>query len=218
MNERTVRVALADDDHLVRDGIAGILENDPGIEVTVQAGDGAELVRTLLARKVDVILLDIQMPRLDGLATLSELERAGIETPTALLTTFSSDTYIETAIAQGAQGFLLKSDAPDDLIRNVHALARGGAVFSPRIASWLTRQEAVQHLRDRRIARKRAATLTARQRDILALLATGAGNAEIARALHLSEGTVKQYLRTIFDQLGVRNRVQAALIGYQAAD
>ncbi|MGW5360672.1 response regulator [Actinopolymorpha pittospori] len=211
-----VRVAIADDDVLVRAGIASILRFDAGIDVVVEADDGGDLVRHVSTTRADVILLDVRMPRLGGLATLDELARAGITTPAAMLTTFSDDDYVSMAIARGAKGFLLKSDAPDDLIRHVRALAHGGAVFSPRVAAWLVRSRAVDDLRAQRNARARAAELSERQREILDQLATGAGNAEIAARLHLSEGTVKQYLREIFRILGVENRVQAALVGYQA--
>lgn len=216
MTGRSIRVALADDDALVRSGIASILNFDRCTEVVVEAEDGGQLVRKVKSKQVDVLLLDIRMPRVDGLATLDELARAGIRVPTAMLTTFSREAYIEMAIARGAKGFLLKSDAPEDLIRNIHALAQGGAVFSPRIANWLIRSRAVQQLRARRSAHEQVAALTDRQREILEQLSTGAGNAEIGASLHLSEGTVKQYLRAIFDELGVQNRVQAALIGYEA--
>lgn len=217
MTGRPVRVALADDDTLVRAGIAAILGHDPGIEVLVQAEDGGDLVRQLLASDVDIALVDVQMPRVDGLDTLVELSRARIQVPVAMLTTFSSHSYVETAIVRGARGFLLKTETPDDLIRHVHALAGGGVVLSPRVASWLVRDGAVQHLRDRAAAQARLATLTQRQREVLSLLTSGAGNAAIAEALHLSEGTVKQYVRAIFDELGVHNRVQAALVGFQAS-
>ncbi|QGU01425.1 Response regulator protein VraR [Corynebacterium kalinowskii] len=211
-----IRVAIADDDALVRAGIAQLLAHYGDIEVLIEAADGAQLVTAVRASSVDVILLDIRMPRLDGLATLAELRRIGVVAPVAMLTTFRQESLIEAAIAQGAQGFLLKSDSPEDLARQVRGLAAGGAVFSPRVANWLIGSGAVQRIQAKKQARDRMAELTARQREVLAELATGASNHEIADRLHLSEGTVKQYLGTIFGLLGVENRVQAALIGYQA--
>lgn len=216
MTQPPVRVAIADDDPLVRAGIVSILRFDPALDIVVEAGDGGDLVRQVSATWVDVILLDVRMPRLDGLATLQELDRVGISTPAAMLSTYSDDDYISAAIANGASGFLLKADAPDALIRDVHALARGGVVFSPRVAAWLIRSAAVENLRAQRQARARTAQLSGRQRAILDHLATGAGNAEIASRLYLTEGTVKQYLREIYRVLEVENRVQAALLGHQA--
>ena len=216
MTDGRIRVAIADDDRLVRAGIVSILRFDPGIDVVSEADDGGDLVRQICGRQVDVILLDVRMPGLDGLSTLDELSRTGITSPAAMLSTFSNDNYVADAIAKGAKGFLLKSDAPGDLIRHVRALVDGGAVFSPRVAAWLVRSRAVEDFREQRSAEARAANLTDRQREILDQLATGAGNAEIAARLHLSEGTVKQYLRPIFASLGVENRVQAALLGYRA--
>ncbi|MEL4506243.1 response regulator transcription factor [Luteococcus sp. H138] len=212
----SIRIALADDDALVREGIVALLRHDPSLEVVVSCGDGGSLVRELTAHAVDVVLLDIRMPGLDGMATLHELERIHNRAPVAMLTTFRQEDLLEEAIATGAQGFLLKSDAPQDLIRQVHALADGGAVFSPRVAGWLISGGRLRELQERRKAAERARSLSPRQQDLLAQLATGASNAEIARTLHLSEGTIKQYLRALFDELGVANRVQAALVGYQA--
>lgn len=211
-----VRVAVADDDALVRAGLAAILRHDPGVEVVLEAADGGALVRGLLAVRADVVLLDVRMSPVDGLATLDALAGARIDVPVAMLSTFSDDRSVTAAVARGAKGFLLKSDAPADLIRAVHALADGGAVFSPRVAAWFVRAQAVDELRARHDARDRVGALTDRQRAVLDHLATGAGNAEIAARLHLSEGTVKQYLREVFRVLGVENRVQAALVGFQA--
>jgi DNA-binding NarL/FixJ family response regulator len=213
---QTVRVAIADDDPLVRAGIVSILQFDPELDVVTEAGNGGDLVRQVAATQVDVILLDVRMPGLDGLRTLTELQRTGINTPAAMLSTYSDDDYIQTAVTNGAKGFLLKSDAPDDLIRNIQALARGGVVFSPRVASWLIRSAAVNDLRAQQQARTRIARLNHRQRAILDELTTGANNAEIADRLHLTEGTIKQYLRQIYQLLAVENRVQAAILGHQA--
>lgn len=216
MTDGQIRAAIADDDRLVRAGIVSILRYDAGIDVVIEADDGGDLIRQVGSRHVDVILLDVRMPGLDGLSALDELSRMGITSPAAMLSTFSNDDYVADAIAKGAKGFLLKSDAPDALIRHIHDLVDGGAVFSPRVAAWLVRSRAVEDFREQRDAEARAANLTDRQREILDQLATGAGNAEIAARLHLSEGTVKQYLRSMFMVLGVENRVQAALLGYRA--
>jgi DNA-binding NarL/FixJ family response regulator len=211
-----VRVLLADDDRLVRAGIAGILATAEGIEVTAEADDGAAALELIRGRLLDVILLDIQMPRLDGIRTLERLQRAGTATPVAMLTTFSDEHYIVEAIRLGALGFFLKSDDPHHLIAGVRALAGGGAAFSPRVARWLIRSQAPDRADRSLRARALVQGLTARQRDVLAGVGQGWSNAQIAAALHLSEGTVKQYLSALFTALGTENRVQAALIAYEA--
>lgn len=211
-----VRVLLADDDHLVRAGIAGILSTAPGIEVTAEASDGVEALDLARRHLLDVVLLDIQMPRLDGIRTLERLQEDRSGTPVAMLTTFSDETYIADAIRFGALGFFLKSDDPHHLIAGVRALAGGGAAFSPRVGRWLLRRQA--RTRFDRSARAQALVgeLTPRQREVLAGVGKGRSNAQIARSLHLSEGTVKQYLSALFTALGTENRVQAALIAYEA--
>lgn len=215
-SEGPVRVLLADDDRLVRAGIAGILATADGIEVTAQADDGAAALDLARGRLLDVVLLDIQMPRLDGIRTLERLQRTGTGTPVAMLTTFSDEHYIAEAIRLGALGFFLKSDDPHHLIAGVRALAGGGAAFSPRVARWLIRRQAPARVDRSLRARALVEGLTARQREVLAGVGQGLSNAQIAAALHLSEGTVKQYLSALFTALGTENRVQAALIAYEA--
>lgn len=211
-----VRVLLADDDRLVRAGIAGILATAPGIEVTAEASDGVEAVDLARRHLLDVILLDIQMPRLDGIGTLERLQQERTETPVAMLTTFSDETYIADAIRLGALGFFLKSDDPHHLIAGVRALAGGGAAFSPRVARWLIRRQARTQFDRSTRAQAMVRDLTPRQRELLANVGKGQSNAQIAKTLHLSEGTVKQYLSALFTTLGTENRVQAALIAYEA--
>lgn len=213
---RPVRVLLADDDRLVRAGIAGILATAADIEVTAEAGDGLEALEAVRARLLDVVLLDIQMPRLDGIRTLERLsaERPGL--PVAMLTTFSDEAYIAEALRLGALGFFLKSDDPRHLMAGVRAIADGGAAFSPRVGRWLVRSRSRGGLERSERARSLVGELTPRQRELLAAVGKGQSNAQIAAALHLSEGTVKQYLRALFAVLGAENRVQAALIAYEA--
>ncbi|THV33498.1 response regulator [Glycomyces buryatensis] len=211
-----VRVLLADDDRLVRAGIAGILATAPGIEVTAEASDGVEALDLARRHLLEVILLDIQMPRLDGIRVLEQLGRESPAVPVAMLTTFSDETYIAEAVRLGALGFFLKSDDPHHLIAGVRALAAGGAAFSPRVGRWLLRQQTGGRSDRAARARSRVEALTPRQRDLLAGIGKGQSNAQIARALHLSEGTVKQYLSALFTALGIDNRVQAAIIAYEA--
>lgn len=216
--ERTgsVRLLVVDDDALVRAGLVAIFQSDPALQVVAEAADGQAGLEAARSRRLDLVLLDIRMPGLDGLRALEQLRRELPDLPAAMLTTFADEDYISEALELGAMGFLLKSDEPRELITMVRAIAAGGAAFSPRVANWLIRSEATARLRRTRTARTAVADLTPRQREILQVLATGASNAEIARALHLADGTVKQYLKALFDRLGVTNRVQAAILAHEA--
>lgn len=214
--EPTVRILLADDDRLVRAGISGILSTVAEFEVAAQASDGTEALEQARGRALDIALLDIQMPRLNGIRVLEQLRRERPGLPVAMLTTFSDDEYISEAINLGALGFFLKSDDPRHLISGVRALASGGAAFSPRVGRWLVRQEKSARLGRSTKAQSAVQQLTPRQRDLLAGIGRGDSNARIARDLYLSEGTVKQYLSPLFAALGAENRVQAAIIAYQA--
>lgn len=211
-----MRVLLADDDRLVRAGIAGILATAPGIEVTAEAADGPEALDAARRHLLDLILLDIQMPRLDGIRTLERLQTDAPGTPVAMLTTFSDEAYIADAIRLGALGFFLKSDDPHHLIAGVRAIAGGGAAFSPRVGRWLIRRQARTQFDRSTRAQAMVRELTPRQRQLLTGVGKGRSNAQIAKSLHLSEGTVKQYLSALFTALGTENRVQAALIAYEA--
>lgn len=211
----SIRVLLADDDRLVRAGIASILTTDAAIEIVGEADDGAAAIEAARMHRVDVLLLDIQMPGGGGIEALRSIRRLQPQLPVAMLTTFSDEALIADAIGAGAVGFLLKSDEPQQLIAAVHALAAGGGSFSPRVARWLARREQTAQ-QQRGGLHEVVARLTARQSELLRKLALGGSNAEIARALHLSEGTVKQYLSALFVELGVENRVQAAIVAYRS--
>ncbi|MEH1016932.1 response regulator transcription factor [Micromonospora sp. CPCC 206060] len=210
-----IPVLLADDEAMIRAGVRVILAADPEIEVVAEAGDGRAAVELVRAHRPRVALLDIRMPKLDGLAAAVEIRRLVPDTAVLMLTTFGEDDYIARALGDGASGFLLKAGDPRELLAGVRAAADGGAYLSPRIArrvielggAWMARGPA---------ARDRTATLTAREREVLALVGAGLSNAEIGRRLFLVEGTVKSYLSTIFARLGVRNRVQAAIVAYDA--
>ena len=212
----TTRILLADDDGLVRGGIAAILGTSPELEVVALAEDGHGALDLLDRHRVDVALLDIQMPRLDGLTALERIRERWPELPVAMLTTFSDERYIARAISAGALGFLLKSDDPEHLLSGVRALASGGAWFSPAVGRWLVRREAgARNARSVR-ARELVDGLPERQRELLVEIGHGASNARVAGRLHLSEGTVKQYVSTLLGRLGVENRVQAAIIAHEA--
>ncbi|BCB81802.1 response regulator transcription factor [Phytohabitans flavus] len=201
---------------MIRAGVKAILAADPEIDVVAEAGDGREAVDLTLAHRPQVALLDIRMPRLDGLAAATEIHRSAPDTAVVMLTTFGEDEYIARALGDGASGFLLKSGDPRELITGVRAVAGGAAYLSPRVA-----QRVISELRDGRMSRGAAArtrieALTERERDVLALVGAGLSNAGIAKRLFLVEGTVKSYVSAILTRLGVRNRVQAAIIAYEA--
>ncbi|MBZ3908002.1 response regulator [Streptomyces griseiscabiei] len=212
-----IRVLVADDEPLIRAGIRMILTSAADIDVVAEAGDGREAVEIARSTAVDVALLDIRMPVLDGLTALAELGRVAPDVRALILTTFGERDNVLRALGHGGAGFLLKDSAPDELINAVRAAAAGNAYLSPaatrHVADALsapgrtTRAEA---------ARRRVDGLSARERDVLALLGEGLSNADAGRRLHMSEATVKTYVSRILSKLGCDNRVQAALLAHDA--
>ncbi|WP_032919194.1 response regulator transcription factor [Streptomyces rimosus] len=212
-----VRVLLADDEAMIRAGVRAILAASPGIEVVAEAADGRAAVELALRHRPDVCLLDIRMPRLDGLGAAAELRQALPQTAVVMLTTFSEDEYVAGALGTGASGFLLKTGDPRELITGVQAAAEGGAYLSPSVARRvISRFGGGAALGKAAAARSRAEELTAREREVLALVGAGLSNAEIAARLFLVEGTVKAYVSAILARLGLKNRVQAAILAYEA--
>lgn len=211
-----IRVLLADDEAMIRAGVRAILSADPGIAVVAEAADGREAIELTLVHRPDVTLLDIRMPRLDGLAAAAELRRVAPATGVVMLTTFGEDEYIARALSGGANGFLLKSGDPRELIAGVRAVAGGAAYLSPKVAHRVITELGGWRMPGGARARRRTADLTPRERQVLALLGSGLSNAEIAGRLHVVEGTVKAYVSAILTRLEVRNRVQAAVIAYEA--
>ncbi len=201
----TLRLALADDQALVRSGLRALLGALPGMAVVVEAGDGEALLAALATQPVDVILSDIRMPGLDGFGLLDRLQRAGDRTPVILLTTFDEDDLPLRAAEAGARGFLLKDASPEDLHEAILRVARGETLLVP---------VPTDPVRARYAFRDTAAptdTFSEREVAILRLLAGGYSNKEIARSVHLSEGTVKNYVSEILDKLGTRDRTRAVL-------
>ena len=211
-----IRVLLADDEAMVRAGVAAILATDDGIDVVAQAADGRAAVEQARATRPEVCLLDIRMPRLDGLAAAAEIGRELPDTAVIMLTTFGEDHYIARALAGGASGFLLKSGDPRELLAGVRAVADGAAFLSPRVAQRVIEQLSGTRLTRAAESHELVAQLTPREREVLALLGAGLSNADIAARLFVVEGTVKAYVSTILGRLGVKNRVRAAIIAHEA--
>lgn len=209
-------VLLADDDPLTRAGIRAILTTEPDITIIAEAADGHEAVALAQQHRPQVAVLDIRMPKLDGLNAAKEIRRTMPDTAVLILTTFGQEAYIADALAGGASGFLLKTGDPRDIIAGVRAAADGAAFLSPKVA-----RQIISHMNSSRLgrgpaARDRIADLTDREREVLSFLGSGASNAQIAGDLFLTEGTVKGHVSTILGKLGLANRVQAAILAYDA--
>ena len=210
----SIRVVLADDQQLIRAGFARLLEAEPGIEVVGEAADGREAVALCRSARPDVVLMDIRMPVLDGVSATREVVRH-TATRVLVLTTYDRDEYVFSALDAGASGFMLKDAPPEDLVRAVQVVASGEALLAPAVTSRLVGE--LVSLRSRhRDAGAELDRLTARERDVLPLLARGLSNGEIANRLHLGESTVKTHVASILDKLGVRDRVHAVVFAYEA--
>lgn len=207
-----IQVVLADDQELVRSGFAMILEAQPDIQVVGEAGDGAEAVELVRALRPQVALLDVRMPRSDGLAAARTI-CAGTATKVIMLTTFDSDDYVYEALYAGASGFLLKDVRRDDLVHAVRVVSAGDSLLAPSI----TRRLIADLTRNRPRSTPAASldVLTSREREILLLLGRGLSNAEIATALTLSEHTVKTHVSNTLTKLNLRDRVQAVITAYE---
>jgi DNA-binding NarL/FixJ family response regulator len=203
-------VVVADDQELVRTGLCTILERS-GVEVLGEAADGREAVSEARRLKPDVVVMDVRMPRMDGIAATRELLRDGGGPRVLVLTTFDLDEYVYEALRAGASGFLLKDAPPQRLVAAVHAVHEGDALLAPQIT---------RRLVERYAAPARDAPgldeLTAREREVLTLVARGLSNAEIGEALFLSLPTVKTHVSRVLMKLGLRDRVQAVVLAYEA--
>ncbi|GAA2230743.1 response regulator transcription factor [Promicromonospora sukumoe] len=206
-----VSVLLVDDDPMVRRGLRLVLGGDPGLTIVGEAGDGAEGMAQIQRLDPDVVLLDIRMPVLDGLAVLARLRDRGRPGPrVVVLTTFHTDDDVLAALADGAAGFLLKDADPLEMIAAVKAVHRGDPALSPAVATTVIAAAAGRRRVDPEVARA-AAALTGREREAAVLMARGLSNAEIGTRMHLSLATVKANLTRVFAKLAVDNRVSAAM-------
>jgi len=210
-----IRVAVVDDEALVRSGFSLILGAADDIEVVATA-TGADAVAAVREHRPDLVLLDIRMPDVDGLTVLRQLRALPAAPIVAMLTTFDTDEYILAALNTGAAGFLLKDTDPDQLAQLVRTLAAGGVVMSPKASRTLLRAHpgTKPAAADKETAR--VELLTARERDVLVLLAEGLSNADIGTRLYLGTGTVKDHVSAILTKLRVAGRVQAALLAQRA--
>jgi len=210
----SVRVLVVDDDDLMRAGLQGVLSGDPEIEVAGEAADGREAVYRTRLLQPDVVLMDVRMPDLDGIAATRELLGAFPDVRVVMLTTFEQDDYIFGALNAGASGFLLKRTRPEDLIAAIHTIAAGDSLLSPSVTSRVIERMATGVAPDA-AQDARLAELTPREREVLELLSGGLSNAEIAETLVVEESTIKTHVKRILSKLGVRDRVQAVIFAYE---
>ncbi|AEG45142.1 response regulator transcription factor [Isoptericola variabilis] len=212
-----IRVALVDDQQLVRAGFRMVIDSQPDLEVVVEAGDGAQALRLLASHAVDVVLMDVRMPNLDGLSATARLTAADDAPRVIVLTTFDLDEYVLEAIRSGASGFLLKDAPPEEMLAAIRTVHRGDAVIAPSSTRRL-----LEHLvgvlpaEGSTVGHPGLDELTEREREVLVLMARGRSNAEIADELYVAEATVKTHVGRILAKLGVRDRVQAVVAAYEA--
>ena len=198
-----IRVLIADDHPIVRAGVAGLLSDDPGIEVVHQASDGAEAVRMAAAYTPDVVLMDLRMPVLDGVAATAAIAAAGTAR-VLIFTTYESDDRIVAAIEAGAAGYLLKAAPHDEIIAGIRAVAGGQSALSPQVAVRLVER-----------TRRPLVTLTERERDVLSLVARGRSNKQVAASLGIGATTVKTHLLNVFAKLGATDRTHAVTLAME---
>ncbi|MEN3539843.1 response regulator transcription factor [Microbispora sp. ZYX-F-249] len=215
-----IRVLLADDQALVRTGFRMILENAPDMEVVGEAGDGAQAAVMARELRPDIVLMDVRMPEVDGVEATRRIcttaqDGSGTPVRILMLTTFDLDEYVYAALHAGASGFLLKDTLAPDLLSAIRVVARGDAVVAPSVTRRLLERYVGTGPQPATSA-TRPDALTEREREVLALIARGLSNSEIAGLLHLTEGTVKTHVSRILSKLGLRDRVQAVVYAYES--
>jgi DNA-binding NarL/FixJ family response regulator len=208
------RVLIVDDDDLMRAGLVELLSIDPTIEIVGQAATGREAVARTRRLAPDVVLMDVRMPDLDGIAATRELSRTAPEAKVLILTTFEQDDYVFGALRAGASGFLLKRTRPEELIAAVHTIAAGDSLLSPSVTRRVIDRMAQQptpSLTDQ----PKLDELTPREREVLELVARGLSNREIAAALVVEESTIRTHVKRILQKLNLRDRIQAVIFAYE---
>jgi DNA-binding NarL/FixJ family response regulator len=211
-----VRVLLVDDDDLMRAGLRAVLSSDEAIDVVGEAPNGRAAVEETRRGRPDVVLMDVRMPDLDGIAATREVLAASPEVRVAILTTFESDDYIFGALNAGASGFLLKRTKPEELIAAIHTIAAGDSLLAPSVTRRVIERMAVQPAAADPRAHDRLGELTPREREVLGLIARGLSNGEIAAGLVIEESTVKTHVKRILMKLRLRDRVQAVIFAYES--
>lgn len=213
----TVRVLLADDDALLRAGVAVVLGTADGIEVVGQAADGLQAVALCRSLGPDVVVMDVRMPGIDGIEATRRIVAAGFPSRVLVLTTFHHDEYVWGALQAGASGFLLKRASPERLIDAVHTLAAGDALIDPAVTRELVGQFVTRSAASRAASpdSRRLGQLTGREREVLRLVAEGYSNAEIAGLLTIAESTIKTHVKRILAKIDARDRAQAVVVAYR---
>ena len=214
MRRPAVRVLLVDDDQLMRAGLRAVLSSDAGIEVVGEAATGRAAVARVRALRPDLVLMDVRMPDLDGIAATREVLASSPDVKVVILTTFEQDDYIFGALSAGASGFLLKRTSPEELLAAIHTVAAGDSLLSPSVTRIVLERLARQPAP--RVAGGAVADLTPREREVLGLVARGLSNGEIAAALVIEETTVKTHVKRILGKLGLRDRIQAVIFAYES--
>jgi DNA-binding NarL/FixJ family response regulator len=211
----SLRVVVADDQAMVRAGFRSLLNEEPDLEVVGEAADGEQAVAAVRRFRPDVALMDIRMPTVDGLEATRRIVAGGLATRILILTTFDLDEYVYEGLRAGASGFLLKDASPEQLIAAIHLVAEGEAVLAPTVTRRVVEAFARIPAADDAL-RGALESLTAREREVLRLLARGRSNAEIARELFVSEATAKTHVRHVLSKLDLRDRVQAVVFAYES--
>ncbi|MDP1849510.1 MAG: response regulator transcription factor [Solirubrobacteraceae bacterium] len=210
----SIRVVIADDQSMVRAGFRSLLQAEPDIDVVAEAADGEQAIDAVRRFKPDIALMDIRMPNVDGLEATRRIVEAGSATRILILTTFDLDEYVYEGLRVGASGFLLKDASPEQLIAAIHVITEGEAVLAPsvtrRVVEAFARLPAPQEE-----LRPALGMLTAREREVLELMATGCSNSELADTLVVSEATAKTHVRNVLAKLGLRDRVHAVVFAYE---
>ena len=211
----SITVAIADDQGMVRAGLRSLLGGEDDLEVVAEAADGEQAIAAVRRFCPDVVLMDIRMPRLDGLAATRQIAAEGLTTRVLVLTTYDLDEYVFAALRAGAGGFLLKDASAEELIEAVRTLARGEALLAPAVTRRVIEAfaDTAEPDDDARVALQQLST---REREVLELLGRGRSNAEIAEALVVSAGTVKSHVANVFLKLGLRDRAQAVVFAYES--